>query len=178
MSVLAEHVATMACFTPLAGSDLSMWEQAQSAVPFYDPDKPSNLLALTARAATGSVEAQRELATFALYTALSGGDEADRLSYVIEGLMVARMAAAHGHVDDQFLCASMLSLAAMLSDGESAQMFAGEALARMELLADADGDIGENAARIVAMCGDAEAPDTLRFAQTFRADLIAAKGND
>ena len=175
-SLLAEHIAAVACFSPMGDSGLSMWEQAQASVPFYPPENDRKLLALAARAGTGDVSAQRELATFSLYTALQGGDETDRLAYVIEGLMVARMAAAHGHVDDQFLCASMLSLAALLSGNESAQMFAAEALARMELLADEPGDIGEQAARIVTMCADGEAPETLELAKRFRDDLVAAKG--
>lgn len=174
-SLFAEHVATVACFLPIGGEP-SMFEQAQAAVPFYPPDAPQNLLATTVRAAHGDVSAQRELATFALYAALQGGDDIDRLSFVIEGLMCARMAAAQGDPGDQFLCASMLSLAALLCDGESAQQFAAEALARMELLADAEGDIGEQAARIVAMCGDGEAPETLKLAKQYRAELVAAQG--
>ena len=46
----------------------------------------------------------------------------------------------------------------------------------MELLADVDGDIGENAARIVTLCAEGEAPETLEIAMQFRADLVAAKG--
>jgi hypothetical protein len=86
------------------------------------------------------------------------------------------MAAAQGDVDDQFLCAAMLSFAAVMSEGESAVMFAGEALARMELLADEPGDIGEQAAQIVTMCAEAEAPEVMQFAKVFRDDLVVAKG--
>jgi hypothetical protein len=95
---------------------------------------------------------------------------------VVEGLMVARMAAAQGDVDDQFLCAAMLSFAAVMSEGDSAVMFAGEAVARMELLADEPGDVGEQAAQIVTMCAEAEAPEVMHFAKVFRDDLVAAKG--
>lgn len=176
MSVLAEHVSAAACFSPMGESGLSMWEQAQASVPFYPPEDNTNLLALTAKAATGDALAQRELATFSLYTALTGGDETDRLGYIIEGLMVARMAAAQGDIDDQFLCATMLSMAAILSEGETSTMFAAEALARMELLADEPGDVGEQAARIVTLCAESEAAETLEIAKIFRADLVAAKG--
>ena len=89
--------------------------------------------------------------------------------------MFARMASCQsGDDDDVLLVIAMLSLASILAAGPAANDFTAEAIARLELLADRDGEVGESASRLLVQCADREAAQTMELAKAYRARLAAA----
>ena len=130
-------------------------------------------IALLPRAGAGDTQAQRDIADMAILLALSGNENADTLTVLSEGLMFARLADRHGDVDDALRIVTMLALASTLNTGAGAMTMAGEAIARLELIADGDSMHADDAARMLANCADDEQPETLQTAQEYRARLTA-----
>lgn len=121
-------------------------------------------------AAMGSVEAQRALAEMSLAMAKDQDDEGLMLC-LLEGLVFARLAAAHGDPADEGRVISMLALcgeicAASQSPGQD--VFMGEATARISRLADQGVEIAEN--NIIAQI-EASTPGAVRLAKMFEERL-------
>lgn len=170
-SEVCNRVASAALCEPLPGQSCTFWEAASTGVPFYPAGEEVDPLALIGRAARGDIAAQREIAEQSLHLALTGRADVEPVLVLSEGLMLARMAAAQGDGRDAMRVVIMLSLASLLSSGECAADLAGEALARLELLADGENEFRETAAQLVASCAELETPETLEWAQVYRARL-------
>lgn len=173
-SDLCLHVVQKMLVDPLPGHDMGMLAAALTGVPFSDNHgDPMALLPLAAR---GDADAQREIALQALYGAL-GALDGDPLILLSEGLMFARMAACQsGDGEDIMTVIAMLSLASTLTPGPAGCDFAAEAIARLESLADHDGEVGEQASRLLVLCAEREPAQTLELAKSYRARMVAATG--
>ena len=167
MSNLCEQIAQAVYFEPNDG-DISIAQAARSGIPLCAAFDPMDAIEAAAR---GELGAMRKLADAAAYFACSGSEDADPHITLAEGLVLARMAASIGNSDDALRVVNMLALYASLSSGEVAHDLAGEAIARLELLADTDGPVGEEAAQVLAAAADHEHPETLKRAQEYRARL-------
>lgn len=121
-----------------------------------------------AAAATGCLEAQRALADSAIRMVLDGGDP-DPVTTLSEGLIFARLAAAHGDVSDDERVVGMLTLTAWLCGEGNAAELRGEAMARVAMLADA----GDEAAEF-QLASDAEqaTPEIMALAQLYRGRML------
>lgn len=128
-----------------------------------------------AHAARGNVEAMRHLADEAMRGVLAGVDATPLLT-LHEGLMLARMAAAvSGDAEDHMQVAFMLAACADLAEPESAATYAGEIIARLEIVADTDSPFAEDAATILANRLADETPETLALAKEYRRLILEAK---
>ena len=120
-----------------------------------------------ADAAIGDIEAQRALADESVRMAREDPD-IDPILTLCEGLVVARMAAAHGNSGDRGRVVSMLAVAAELcerdGDNDSADIFIGEAIARMSLLADEGVDL---AATGLNRAAEHASTDAMEMAKNF-----------
>jgi hypothetical protein len=99
-----------------------------------------------ADAAIGDIEAQRALADEAVR--LAGEDDGDPGTVLREGLIFARMAAVYGHSGDKGRVIAMLELARALAQQEGdhrcRDLFEGEAIARIALLAEEGVEVASN----------------------------------
>lgn len=124
-----------------------------------------------ADAAIGNIEAQRALAEESVRMAREDPD-IDPILTLCEGLVVARMAAAHGNQGDRGRVVAMLTVAADIclhqGDDESADIFVGEALARMSLLADEGLDLAANGLNRAAEHASA---DAMEMAKNFERQM-------
>ena len=121
-----------------------------------------------AAAATGCLEAQRALADSAIQMVLAGCD-ADPVTTLSEGLIFARLAAAHGDVSDDERLVGMLTITAFLSGEDGAAELRGEAMARVAMLADA----GVEAAEFqLASDADQATPEIMALAQAYRGRMM------
>ena len=89
------------------------------------------------------------------------------MSEVQEGLIFARLADRHNEIDDAMRVVSMLALASTL-EGPGGREKAAEAIARLELIANGDSRLAEDAAEILANCADDEQAATMQLAQQYR----------
>ncbi|MXO63422.1 hypothetical protein [Qipengyuania oceanensis] len=109
-----------------------------------------NPYAALAPAARGSLQAQRDLANAAIdaaFTTNNGELVNDPLRCLIEGLVFARLAAAHGEVADQGLVISIVSLLLSIAGDEGGyEADAAEAIARIAKVADMGGEGSDLAA--------------------------------
>lgn len=121
-----------------------------------------------AAAATGCLEAQRALADSSIRMVLAGCD-ADPVMTLSEGLIFARLAAAHGDVSDDERLVAMLTITAFLSGEDGAAELRGEAMARVAMLADAGVEAAE-----FQLANDAEqaSPEIMALAQAYRGRLL------
>jgi hypothetical protein len=171
-SEVCNRVATAMLCTPIPGEGVTLWEAASAGAPFYPPGEEADPFSLMVRAAHGDVVAQREVAANALHLAMTGREDIEPVLVLAEGMMMARLAAVHGDPEDAMRLIVMLSLSSLLSVADAAAETAGEALARLELLADGDSKFAEAAAELLAACAERETPETLKWAQHFRARLV------
>lgn len=95
-----------------------------------------NAFAHLKAAATGDITAQRLLAEAAVQMAVDCGPDLDPMPFVQDGLVFARLAAAHGEAADKGRLLSMLAVAAEICSPDCREEYAGEALALAETLAD------------------------------------------
>jgi hypothetical protein len=86
-----------------------------------------------AAAARGSLEAQRAVANQAIKLAFQEGRDAEKT--LLEGLVFARLAASHGHIEDQGLVISMIALLSEVVGEDAVPSEVAEALARIEWIA-------------------------------------------
>lgn len=122
-------------------------------------------------AATGDIAAQRLLADAAVQMAAEYGLDEDPLPYVQDGLIFARLAAAHGNDDDKGRLISMLAIAAELCGDERSNEFSGEALAVAELVAEAGNDLMSD---LLPQVVEKLNPEVVAMAQGFRERMITA----
>lgn len=94
-------------------------------------------------AATGSLDAQRAIADRAFALALDSDTDRDPETVLTEGLVFARLAAAHGDISDQGRAINMLNLLAGYLGEEAAEEQIGEAVARISLIADAGVELAD-----------------------------------
>lgn len=99
-------------------------------------------------AARGSLEAQRAVANQALKLAFQEGHDAEKT--LLEGLVFARLAAAHGHIADQGLVISMIALLAEVVGEDAVPSEVAEVLARIEWVANQSCDGVEACADFIA----------------------------
>ncbi len=91
-------------------------------------------------AATGDLAAQRALAEAAFVMASACDLDEDPMPYIQDGLIFARLAAAHGEQADRATLLSALAAAAKYAPDEHKDHYAGEALAMCEQFADEGND--------------------------------------
>ena len=156
--------------TPERVAELYASGEVPPIPPMSDP------FVLLAAAARGDSAAQRMLALFATASVLNLEEgDADPLTTISEGLMFARMAAIHGERIDATRLIGMLSLASALAeqrgDIAATDTFAGEAIARVELLAEG-GD--EDCSSFLAVGVESETAETMAIAQDYRARILAS----
>lgn len=101
-----------------------------------------------AAAARGSLEAQRAIANEAVRMAFSGEHDAEKA--LLEGLIFARLAAAHGHIADQGLVISMIALLGEVVGEDAVPSEVAEALARLEWVANQSSEGVEPCADFIA----------------------------
>lgn len=171
VSDVCARVAQAAIFEPLSEGGPCFYEVATRG-SFYSEGEEVDPVVLIARAAKGDIAAQREISDMALHLALSGAENVDPFVTLSEGLMTARMAASQGQAPDEMRVVVMLSLASFWTTGESAADLTGEALARLELLADGDNAYSEPAAQLLAAYADREPAEHLERAKLYRARLV------
>jgi len=93
-----------------------------------------------------------------------------------EGAMYARMVASlTNDAEDHMGVVFFLVACSDLADDQTAQIYAGEMIARLEIAADGTGELAENAATILANMLGNESPETLALAMEYRRRIIAAK---
>ena len=97
------------------------------------------------------------------------GDDADPVTTLSEGLIFARLAAAHGDVSDDERLVGMLTITAFLSGEDGAAELRGEAMARVAMLADAGVEAAE-----FQLASDAEqaSPEIMALAQAYRGRMM------
>lgn len=117
-----------------------------------------------ADAAIGDIKAQRALADESVRIVNEEPDE-DPGTALREGLVFARMAAAHGTEADHGRVVAMLALAAQIAenenDPETAEILGAEAIARVAVLADAGMELAENT---IGKMADNATPATMALA--------------
>ncbi|MEZ5688778.1 MAG: ribbon-helix-helix protein, CopG family [Caenibius sp.] len=118
-------------------------------------------------AATGSLEAQRAIADRAVALVNEDNDR-DSTTTLIEGLVFARLAAAHGDVSDQRRVIAMLAALAEHADEDSTAELVGEAVARIELAASAGAD---DADAVFFDLASNVSPDVMICARNFHARI-------
>ncbi|HKX77156.1 MAG TPA: hypothetical protein VJM34_01410 [Novosphingobium sp.] len=165
------RVSAVVLFEPLPGMNMCLYDAARAGLHFMDADCTDPML-LLARAAGGDLVAQRNIAAASLQLVLSERPDVDAHVCLSEGLMLARMAATHGDPLDELLAIAMLSWGAMIFTGDAATDLAGEALARMEVLADGTHRYAEAGAHLLASYAAQESPETLELAKEYRARLV------
>jgi hypothetical protein len=146
---------------------------ARGAYPFPRPSEADPFSKLTA-AARGSLQAQRDLADEATRLAFqrteTGELANDPETCLIEGLVLARLAAAQGDVGDQGRVIGMIALLAEVVGEESVTEQLGEAMARMALMADLKSGLGAEAA-------DKAADAMVEMAGWSSAEVVAMAGS-
>lgn len=124
-----------------------------------------------ADAAIGDIDAQRAMANEALRIANEDRDS-DAGTALREGLIFARMAAAHGNAADKGRVVGMLALAAALAEQEgdqyTAETMGAEAIARVAVMADEGVELAENS--IVTMADNAS-PSTMAMALEYQSQM-------
>jgi hypothetical protein len=187
--IISEHLGVPELVSPTCADiaraaffdgDQSPYRSALARKPlvegFPDPD-PFQLMAF---AAEGDIRAQRLLADMAILVALAGEPQHDPFMVLSEGLILARMADRVGDVDDAMRVVTMLALASTLATGNAARDMAGEAIARMEIIANGNSHLADDAADLLANCADRERSDTMRIAKEYRDRLapLMTEGQD
>lgn len=171
-SEVCNRVASAMLCEPIPGQTMTLWDAAKAGVPYFAEGDEADPVVLLGRAAHGDVDAMRDMAGSALHLAMTGRYDVDPIVVLSEGLMFARMAAVRGNEDDAMRVVVMLSLASLFSSEEAATDFAGEALARLELLADGTSKMAEASAQLLAAHTQHETPDTLECAKAYRTRLL------
>lgn len=132
-----------------------------------------------AKAAKGDLDAQRYLANQAVDMAFlhdEGGEFInDPVQCLIEGLVFARLAAAHGHVADQGLVISMLGLLSQFGDEEDTKEIVAEAIARAENVAEMGGEESAVVDQWLLAVADASVPGTVELAKEMRKAMLAGE---
>jgi len=177
VSPMCARLAASTFFEKLPERPDSIHAMASAGVPFNAAGDARDAFALLADIAHGDLGAMRELASASAYLVLSESDCCDPIVTLSEGLMIARLAACLGDDGDAMQLVAMLSLAAVMARDDAALDLAGEAVARLELLADGDGEVSEAAAQLLATGADHEAPEVLERAKFYRTRIIAAQEN-
>lgn len=131
--------------------------------------EPFNPFALLRAAATGDITAQRQLADGACMMAATQPDF-DPLPIISDGLVFARLAAAHGETADAGRLISMLVTACNLCSDERQYEYAGEALAVAERMAEA-GD--ESVADVMPSLAEQLPLQVVAYAQDYRKRMAA-----
>lgn len=168
-SPICQNLATFAFFS----GDPSPSNAARKRFATQEETTCDPMTALSA-AGAGDTQAQRLLADMAIEGAL-GNDEVDPLIILLEGLVFARLADRHGVLDDSLRVVTMLALAATMANGQAAYDLAGEAIARLELIAQGGFTVSEDAAELLANCAAREHPHTMQIAQQYRRRLTPRK---
>ncbi|PIW54985.1 MAG: hypothetical protein COW16_08765 [Sphingomonadales bacterium CG12_big_fil_rev_8_21_14_0_65_65_10] len=134
-------------------------------------EQETNPYTLARMAAQGNLEAQRTLALLSRNMVLQGNSLP-----LEEGLVFARLAAAHGHNEDRGLLIQMLGLSVSHAVGEADETTRiAEALALVSIAAD-HGD--ENAATwLCSLVGEASA-ESVAESKEVRALMLAGMGRD
>lgn len=137
-----------------------------------------NIFAALGPAARGSLQAQRDIANAAVAQAFSGAEDVDPARMLLEGLCFARLAAAHGHIEDQGLVISMMALLMQVAGAEACEDEMAEAIARMEVVAAQGGEgadlTADAMAGLVADAPPQVAVSALYYQEQFKG---AAKAN-
>lgn len=124
---------------------------------------------LMARASAGDLEAQRSMRDMALQSYAEGGT--DLMTASFWALIMARLAAAHGHRADRMALASTLCIhAAFVADlcPERHDDHVGEAFAIIDTLADGTDQVAEHAADYLQQHSQHVRPEVMRRATELR----------
>lgn len=132
---------------------------------------PFSKLALAAR---GSLQAQRDLANEAVRLAVDEPDDFDPSRTLREGLVFARLAAAHGRLEDQGLVIAMLANLAAHEGEHNAPDELAEGMARLGIVADCGGPEGEDAAAMLNRLAGEAHPIILEAAKEYTKRLTGA----
>lgn len=130
-----------------------------------------NPFALLKEAAIGNVEAQRKLAEAAAIMAVNCDQSDDPMAYMQDGLVFARLAAAHGGDGDKGRLIEMLSMACQICGDEREAVFAAEAFAVAELVAEQGNEAVGDAIPAVA---EQMTPEAMQMAKAYRERMLKA----
>lgn len=126
--------------------------------------------ALLKLAGAGDLAAQLALANRAVQLACDPESGCDPYLTIVEGMVFARMAAAQGGMEANKVCLTLAGLLCHVAGSDLCVDHLAEAIARVELMADA-GD--EEAALTLSTLAENATPEIMATAQHFRARLSA-----
>ena len=169
-SPVCERLAHAAFFT----GDNSPFRAARLGIPLREGEEDPDPLHLMRLAAEGDTQAQRDLADLATLWAMAGHPSLDPFMALSEGLIFARMADRHNNLDDQMRVVTMLALASTIGVGGAARDMAAEVIARLELIANGDSALANDAADFLTDCAAGETAETMQIAKDYR-DRLTAK---
>ena len=136
-----------------------------------------NPFATLGPAARGNLPAQREFANECVKAAFQQDKDGKFLSDPVrclhEGLVFARLAAAHGHVADQGLVISMIALLCEITGEDECGADLAEAIARIEEAANQGGPGAEMADRLLPSLIDGVSADVAAMAKFQREQMKA-----
>lgn len=141
------------------------------------PSRAINPHAVITAAARGSLAAQRALAKTLANMAREELSAHGRQMTLVEALVFARLAAAHGDVADQGLVLVLIAMRAKDAGEEPSAAETAEALARMASVADQQGQCSEQAAIAVLELAEAAAPEVVVAAQRIAAAMREAEAS-
>lgn len=131
-----------------------------------DRDKEVDPFSLLARAARGSLQAQRDLANIGVQAASTGG--ADMHVGFAEAMIFARLAATHGHLADQGLVIGIASLMAEALGDEACECETAEAMARIAIADEAGAEKAGDALRVLV---ERASPELVELAKEYRSRI-------